>query len=316
MSSAADAPVRPAPDERGLATWEPADLAGLLLPAWDAFIDLATDLDLDAPSRLPDRTARELCVHVGVWPGTRSLPRLVEEAARGDIGNDDSRGAVFDQQSHDEAVLEAWSAAPRAEILSALATARADVAAYLRSGDAEELGTRPVRTALGPLPLTTMVAAVVYDLAVHALDLAPAGVAAPPETLLTAGVAALTDTTGALASRQGITAYAAATTGTDGWAFSATPQAWLTVELTEIPPQWPAVQGEAATLLDASAGRRSVPPMLATRELRLHHLGGLLALAPLVESVPGLPGGAALRTAVRGLRSAGRLVRRLPGLRG
>ena len=310
MADDVQAPVRPAADERGLATWEPADIAGLLLPAWDAFIDLVTDLDLDGPTRLPDRTARELCVHVGVWPGSRSLPRLVEEAARADLVTDDPRGGVFDQASHDEAVLEAWSAAPHAEILSALATARADVAAYLRSAEAATLGSRRVRTALGPLPLTTMVAAVTFDLAVHALDLAPAGAAEPPAPLLAAGLAALTDTTGALASRQGITAYAATVTPGGGWAFSATPQAWLTVDLAQVPPQWPAVAGETAALLDASAGRRAVPAMLATRELRLHHVGGLLALTPLLENVPGLPGGAALRMAARTVRTAGRLLGR------
>jgi hypothetical protein len=54
--------------------------------------------------------------------------------------------------------------------------------------------------------------------------------------------------------------------------------------------------------------------MLARRDLRLHHVGGLLALTPIVEAVPGLPGGAALRAAVRNVRSVSRLVRRLPGL--
>ena len=39
------------------------------------------------------------------------------------------------------------------------------------------------------------------------------------------------------------------------------------------------------------------PPMLARRDLRLHHVTGLLALAPIVEAVPGLPGGSALRAA-------------------
>ena len=56
-------------------------------------------------------------------------------------------------------------------------------------------------------------------------------------------------------------------------------------------------------LLDASAGRRAVPALLARRELRLHHVTGLLALAPIVEAVPGLPGGAALRSAVRNVRA-------------
>ena len=54
--------------------------------------------------------------------------------------------------------------------------------------------------------------------------------------------------------------------------------------------------------------------MLARRDLRLHQVTGLLALAPIVEAVPGLPGGVALRTAVRNVRGISRLVRRLPGL--
>ena len=68
-----------------------------------------------------------------------------------------------------------------------------------------------------------------------------------------------------------------------------------------VPGGWPAVQGCAADILDASAGRRAVPPMLARRDLRLHHVTGLLALAPIVEAVPGLPGrhGAADRGAQR-----------------
>ena len=74
--------------------------------------------------------------------------------------------------------------------------------------------------------------------------------------------------------------------------------------------------GDAPALLDASAGRRSVPPMLARRDLRVHHMAGLLALAPIVEAVPGLPGGPALRVAVRNLRSVSRLLRRIPGVPG
>jgi hypothetical protein len=35
-----------------------------------------------------------------------------------------------------------------------------------------------------------------------------------------------------------------------------------------------------------------------------------------VETVPGLPGGAALRAAVRNIRAVSRLVRRVPGLPG
>jgi hypothetical protein len=95
---------------------------------------------------------------------------------------------------------------------------------------------------------------------------------------------------------------------------SAVPGAWSTLELPVVPGGWPAVQGRAADILDASAGRRAVPPMLARRDLRLHQVAGLLALAPIVEAVPGLPGGAALRVAVRNVRGISRLVRRLPGM--
>jgi hypothetical protein len=50
------------------------------------------------------------------------------------------------------------------------------------------------------------------------------------------------------------------------------------------------------------------------RELRAHGAGGLLALAPIVEAVPGIPGGAALKTAARYVGGIGRLVQRLPGM--
>jgi hypothetical protein len=56
--------------------------------------------------------------------------------------------------------------------------------------------------------------------------------------------------------------------------------------------------------------------MLARRDLRLHHVTGLLTLAPIVEAVPGLPGGTALSAAIRNLRGLGRQVRRLPGVPG
>ena len=74
--------------------------------------------------------------------------------------------------------------------------------------------------------------------------------------------------------------------------------------------------GRADVLLDASAGRRAVPPLLARRELRLQHVTGLLALAPIIEAVPGLPGGPALQSAIRNVRGVSRLLRRIPGVPG
>lgn len=302
--------------EQGLASWEPADLAALVLPAWDDFLSIAAAVDFDEPSRVPGWTARDVCVHLGSWPGSRSLHRLRDEARDGGVDGADPHGGTFDQQSHNEAVLEAWAAASRGAVLQALSESRDEVAAYLGSDEPATLGRRSVRSVLGPLPLTTLVGAGAYELAIHALDLARAGGRAPAPELLSAGLAALVDTTGALASRTGLSATAACLSPEGGWAFSAQPQGWTTMELPEIAGTWPAVEGAAADLLDASAGRRSAPPMLARRDLRLHHVAGLLALAPLVEAVPGLPGGSTLRVAVRNVRTVTRLVHRLPGIPG
>jgi hypothetical protein len=312
--------MSPSDGEAGLASWDPADVAGLLLPAWDEFIGTAGEVDLEGPTRLTGWNARAVCVHLGSWPGSRSYQRMRQEAAsdEGSVADGwaDRRSATFDQDAHNEALVASEWRASRAEVVAALQEARDDIAAHFASGDAAELGTRPVRSVLGPLPLTTLVAASAYELAVHTLDLAPAGVPAPSAALLSAGLAALVDTTGALAARCDITGGAACLSPEDGWAFASSQGAWTTLELPEVPGSWPAVQGAATDILDASAGRRGVPGMLARRDLRLHHVGGLLALAPIVEAVPGLPGGPALTAAVRNVRGLARLVRRIPGIPG
>jgi uncharacterized protein (TIGR03083 family) len=312
-------PLLPSDGELGLASWEPEDLAAVVVPAWDAFLVMATELDLDGPTRLEGWAARDVCIHLGSWPGSRSFHRMREEAERDDIAlfeDSGHRSATFDQDAHNDAVLESRRHASRAEVLAALRESRDEIAAFLGSDEAARLGRQPVRSVLGPLPLSTLVAAGAYELAVHTLDLAPAGAPAPSAPLLSAGLAALADTTGALAARFAITAAAGCVAPEGGWAFAAMPGAWTTLELPDVPADWPAVQGRAADLLDASAGRRAVPPMLARRDLRLHHVAGLLALAPIVEAVPSLPGGSALRLAVHNVRGLSRLLRRLPGVPG
>lgn len=320
MPAPVSPPLVPSDGELGLASWEPGDLSSVVLPAWDAFLVLAADLDLDAPSRLEGWTAGDVCVHLGSWPGSRSFQRIRDEAERDEVAGvddwSDHRSATFDQDAHNEAVLEARRGAPRVEVLAALQESRDEVAQFLDSDDANRLGRRRVRSVLGPLPLSTLVVAGAYELAVHALDLAPAGAKEPPAPLLSAGLAALVDTTGALAARCELSVGASCVAPEGGWAFAAVPGAWTTLELPDVPSGWPAVQGRAADLLDASAGRRAVAPMLGRRALRLHHVTGLLALAPIVEAVPGLPGGAALRPAVHNVRGLSRLLRRLPGVPG
>lgn len=300
-----------------MVSWETSDLAELLLPAWDEFVAIAEDVDLDGPSRLSGWRAREVCIHLGSWPGSRTFERVRREAAHTALDTSDPRAGTYDQQSHTEALLDAHADATRSEVIAALREARDEVADFLAGDEPTVLGRRLVRSVLGPLPLTTLVGASVFELAVHALDLEPARASAPSAALLSAGLASLVDTTGGLAARSGLTASAGCRSPEGGWAFSTTtdvPDAWTTVELPDLPDTWSVVEGDAAVLLDASAGRRAVPALLARRELRLHHVGGLLALAPIVEDVPGLPGGPALRTAVRNVRGIGRLIRRFPGL--
>jgi hypothetical protein len=64
-------------------------------------------------------------------------------------------------------------------------------------------------------------------------------------------------------------------------------------------------------LLEASAGRINPLKAVVTRRLKVHGLPGLLGLAPIVETVPGIPGGPALRVAAKGLASAGGALGRL-----
>lgn len=313
MSAAGSRPVDPSEAERGLASHDPEDLASLVLPAWDAFIELAAGAEMHAASRLPGWAVRDVCVHLGSWPGSRSLERLLVEAREGE-----ATGA-FEQDEHNAALLEAHRRATREEVLERLEAARESAAEAFDSAQVAELATRPVRSVLGPLPLLTVVVASCYELAVHALDLQPAGGRPLPEPLAIAGVAALTDVTGALAARCGVSTSAACLTPEGGWAFASEGPAWATVPVVEgpaSPRSWPSVEGRPEVLLDASAGRRHVPALLARRELTLHHVGGLLALAPIVESVPGLPGAGPLSAALRHVQGVTSLVRRLPGLRG
>ena len=82
------APIAPSDGELGLASWEPGDLAGVVLPAWDEFLGLAAELDLDGPTRLTGWTARDILVHLGSWPGSRSFLRMREEAERDEAAVD------------------------------------------------------------------------------------------------------------------------------------------------------------------------------------------------------------------------------------
>jgi uncharacterized protein (TIGR03083 family) len=307
-SVAGDRPLmRPEPTARGFASADPAEIAELVASAWDGVAELALRLDLDAPSRLPGWTVRDVLVHLGSWPEHARFSRLVEDVRLGRLPERD------DVDARNALVVAAHADAGPGDVAAALARARDAALAFLASPDAEHLGREPAESPVGRIPLTCVVAASAYELAVHALDVCPADDA--PAPVLHAGVGTLVDTAGALAARAGLTTRFAVFTPLGGWGCRSEGEGWTTLALgSSINADelgWPSLQGTAADVLDAAAGRRPVLHLVLTRRLRLGDVPGLLTLLPALESVPGLPGGPALRAAGRALARTGWLVGRI-----
>ncbi len=292
---------------RGLSELAPEELGKQVLNAWDGFLDVADASDLALPSRLPRWTGLDTCVHLGAWEDHAPLEAIVASARAGAGGEpprpDDSNARL----------LAAHRDASREQVLAGLVRARDAMEAFFDSARARELGRVPARSSLGPLPVLTLVHASCYELAVHALDLAPCGAPPPPPQLLDRGLAALLDVTGALACRAGTHVDVTAQAPTGGWAFRSDPQGWTTRSTAAGRFDGTGVRGAAADLLDASAGRAALPQLLLTRRLVVQDLPSFLRLAPLVHELPGLPGGAALRSGVVGLSAVTGGVNRVLG---
>jgi len=273
-----------------------------VLRAWEDFLAVVEQTDLDAPSRLPGWRAHEVCVHLGAWPEHDSLAGVLASARQGSLDR------LPDSDEINAQLVRRYGGAPRDEVVAALVLARDNAAAYFADPDPS---LDPVLTGsvVGPLPVLSVLLGGTYELAVHALDLAPAGAPQPPDALLLTGLAALTEITGALAARVGVHGGAALHSPAGGWAFAADDAGWTTVRLGVEQPRGAAVEGDASALLDLSAGRINPVVALTRGHLRVHDLPGLLRLAPIVESVPGLPGGPVLRTAARTLSHVPRLPR-------
>jgi len=297
-----------AEERLGLADGDPDGVRRRVLAAWEDFLALAGQVDGAAASRLPGWRAHDVLTHLGTWDDGGPLERILASARVG------AAGRPADPDRENAAVVAAHRDASPTEVLAALVRARDDVAAFFDSPDPVALGLSPTLSILGPLPVLCVVHAVCYELAVHAGDLRPAGAAEPPPRLLSAGLAALVDVTGALAARQGIPVTVMAAAPEGAWRFTSDSGGWTTAP-GEGALAGPAILGSAADILDVSAGRAAAPALLLSRRLRVHDLPGFLVLAPLVEVVPGLPGGGPLRAAARTLGTAAGLLGRLPGLR-
>jgi uncharacterized protein (TIGR03083 family) len=280
------------------------EVAGMVLGAWDVFLDSVAAVDLGRSSRLPGWRAQEIAVHLGCWDDHTALADLVASARSGGEGTQPEVDAV------NARVTAAHRDASRDEVLAALRRNRDATARYLKE-EPLELDTAPTVSVVGRLPLLSVVLGQAYELAVHGLDLVSCGAEPPPSEVLQSGLAALVDVTGALAASCGIRGGVTLATPDGGWAFAADGAGWTVRRVAAGPIAGPAVEASATLLLEAASGRINPVPAAATRRLKVHDVPGLLQLAPIVQKVPGIPGGPILQLAARTMGGAGGLLGRL-----
>jgi uncharacterized protein (TIGR03083 family) len=291
---------------QGMADAGRDQVADMVLGAWDGFLEQAAEVDLSRPSRLPGWRAQEICVHLGCWPENTAMADLIASARSGGTGTPPDVDAV------NARVTAAHRDAPREEVLAALRRNRDATARYL-DDEPVELDTAPTVSVVGSIPLLSVVLGQAYELAVHGLDLVSCGAHPPEEKVLLSGLAALADVTGALAASMGISGGVCLTTPTGGWAFAADGEGWTVRRVAPGDVEGPSVEARADLLLEAASGRINPVPAVARRRLKVHDIGGLLQLAPIVRAVPGIPGGPILQLAARTVGGAGGLVGRLFG---
>mgnify|MGYP002653896353 CR=1 FL=1 len=243
-------------------------------------------------------------MHLGCWDDHTAMADLIASARTGATGSPPDPDAV------NARVTAAHAGASRAEVLDALRRNREATARYLAEEPAE-LATAPTVSVVGRVPLLSVVLGQAYELAVHGLDLVSCGAEPPPPEVLQSGLAALTDVTGALATSCGITGGVTLATPDGGWSFDADPEGWRVHAVPGGTHEGPAVEASAQLLLEAASGRINPVPAVAKRQLKVHEVTGLLALAPIVQKVPGIPGGPILQLAARTMGGAGGVLGRL-----
>ena len=275
------------PQPKGLLTSQPEELARRTVRAWQLFAEVVGAVDLDGTTRSSHRSAREMVIGLGTWPDSRGIPDLLADAHAG----------LTTTEPMKEASRRLWAAhrgAADDEVRNSVVASLDQTRAWLDSGDLVTDGLLATPSPLGPLPMGTVVHAAAYQLAVTARDLMPAGAPAQPE-LDEIGLAALMDATGAVAARSGLVASAAAvgrrvsvsTTIIDGgWTLAMADDEAL-----------PAVIGPEELLLDLAGGRADFAAL--TRQVRFRDPRRLLALSPIVDEMPELPGGPLLRRTAR-----------------
>ena len=289
---------------QGMADAGRNEVGAMVLAAWDAFLVQVAAVDLDRPSRLSGWRAHDIAVHLGCWDDHQALADLIASARTGGTGTPPEVDAV------NARVIAAHRDASRDEVLAALRRNRDATARYIEE-EPVELDTAPTVSVVGRLPLLSVVLGQAYELAVHGLDLVSCGAETPPPSVLQSGLAALVDVTGALAASCDITGGVTLVTPEGGWAFAADGDGWTVRRVPAGTVSGPAVEASAPLLLEAASGRINPVPAAATRRLKVHDVAGLLVLAPIVQKVPGIPGGPILQLAARTMGGAGGMLGRL-----
>ncbi len=287
----------PATGRFGLTEADPDEVGRLILAGWDAFLDVVGDpsTDLSRPSRLAGWSGKDLLIHLGAWDDAPGLASVLESAREGAFE------PAIAPDAANEALVAAHRSASLGEVLRSLELSRQRIEDFFDGPDLATYASTLSRSSVGPLPVLSLLHAGTYELAVHALDLGPCGAPEPAPELLDRGLAALLDVTGALAARVGVDITVTAMTPTGGWRFTSGTDGWTTEPAEAGRFDGVGVRGTAADLLDTSAGRAHLAQLLLSRRLQVQQLPQFMRLAPLLEQVPGLPGGPALRGAVGGL---------------
>lgn len=296
------AALTPRAGDRGRTSRDLTELGSSTVEAWDLFRAMAAGVDPAATGRAKGWTGLQVVVHVGAWDESRRLDDILADSVpEGDAG---ALTATIDHDAEVARVLSAHADASLDDALAALDRARQAMAAWFGSAAAAEEARRWTPSLLGPLPVGTLLGATAYQLAIAALDLEPCG-AVVPDRLLALGLAGLVDSAGALAGRTGIDASLAALTPQLRIGTGASAGSWATAELPDGAEAGPAVVGDVRTILDVTSGRALAPAAYARGDLGVHDLAGVLRMGRVVESVPGIPGGTALRRASAVLSGVG-----------
>ena len=275
----------------GLLSEDPAELRRRVISAWSTIVDVVGEVDLHLPGRSARRTVREEVIAIGSWPDSRGVAELRRDAEDAATSTEPMRDAA-------DRLAASHAGASDDEVRASVRRALDETADWLDGPDFAEYAPLPVPSPLGVLPMGTVVHSAVFQLAVTARDLMPAGAAPRPE-LDDLGLVALMDSTGAVGARIELTARASAVTERVTVGTAIDPAGWDTT-VGAGPGDGPAAVAPAEVLIDLAAGRIELGSL--TRSLRFRQTRGLLALSPVVDELPDLPAAPLLRQVARWAR--------------